>query len=223
MTFKGPFALKNTTTPHTRVPCLCSRGSLSGLLSTAGSELSDSPTQAQFKMLPELEPEQGSISSVSPIPPGPRGRAHFSFASCSKRRPRQSWAELPASPGKELSLGEKGHQDSCRTTQVRVYHGLLMSMHTLPLLIHTFDTQDNRDRGAGDHAQVRDDQIHQVRRRHIIDQVEEAQGLVLCPATQLGLALSEHDEVIRIICREEYPVRSWAGTPPLRPVRPPSV
>lgn len=87
------------------------------------------------------------------------------------------------------------------------------------LLIHVLDAQDDRHRGAGDHAKVCDHQIHQVRRRHIVHQVEEPQGFVLCPASQLGLPLALHDQIVGVICGERGIRTSGQGNgPTLQPI-----
>lgn len=40
-------------------------------------------------------------------------------------------------------------------------------------LVTALDSKDNRDRTARDHAQLCDHQIHELRRSHVIDQIQQ--------------------------------------------------
>lgn len=66
-------------------------------------------------------------------------------------------------------------------------------------LVHVFHSQHHRHRGARDHSKVGDYQIHEIGRRHIVRQVEEAERGHILPTFQVGLSCTAHDEVVRVI------------------------
>lgn len=66
-------------------------------------------------------------------------------------------------------------------------------------LVHVFHSEHHRHRGARDHSQVGDYQIHEIGRRHVVRQVEEAEWGHILPAFQVGLPCTAHNKVVRVI------------------------
>lgn len=91
------------------------------------------------------------------------------------------------------------HTKSLRKAKKKCKWGRCERQEAVGSLVHVFHSQHHRHRGARDHSKVSDYQIHEIGRRHVVRQVEEAERGHILPVLQVGLSCTAHDEVVRVI------------------------